>query len=563
MANDKEKLDGQAAFFSSPVAQDGKRRRSEIGIYVQHSDRRDSIMSEQEASIRTPSAPGLSMGRLGIFEDETDVGDPALQGRARPMMSHGAFDRGIAANGSGRAFSLKTNYPNSVWRIAMQEKLLLAVCSCALVCSLAAPQTIEVDFGKQDPTDPAFYGRYINICGGGQEFTESDLKLFEEQMGRLKLVRIWGTTFAKYAQQMADEALMVSSQVTLLKQLFEGVITEQGYTSSVAKSIEKAKDQYPFITYIEPFNELSPKSIKPPAGVSMEEAYYRGFRATYRAVNELNREHAYAKPLKVGGCACMWPQYKKGYIKNFLACYAKDSDPGKRLDFISVHFYTDDFEKIMSFRRDIEETLKELRLPVPQLIMSEVGWKEPGAQKYSSNPKDSLRWAMGSLAHTYQCAEQNVIPMHWVYPRKEDRHCMVAPAKEPPAFLPKGNAIKLAQMLKTGHAHSSVAIDSNGCGVYSVATYDETGVALLLWNYDAKEEPSKTVTLKFSHAEALPSQSGRAAEYRLEQNTGNYFADKTAWRLMPSDSGVKPILAFDGKKITLDGNAAYMLSIAY
>ncbi|MCX7011330.1 MAG: hypothetical protein NTW86_01970 [Candidatus Sumerlaeota bacterium] len=257
----------------------------------------------------------------------------------------------------------------------MQEKLLLAVCSCALMCSLAAPQTIEVDFGKQDPTDPALYGRCINICGGGQEFTESDLKLFQEQMGRLKLVRIWGTTFAKYAQQMADEALMVSSQVTLLKQLFEGAITEQGYTSSVAKSIEKAKDQYPFITYIEPFNELSPKSIQPPAGVSMEEAYYRGFRATYRAVNELNREHAYAKPLKVGGCACMWPQYKKGYINKFLACYAKDSDPGKRLDFISVHFYTDDFEKIMSFRRDIEGTLKELGLPVPQLIMSEAQFR--------------------------------------------------------------------------------------------------------------------------------------------------------------------------------------------
>ena len=68
--------------------------------------------------------------------------------------------------------------------------------------------------------------------------------------------------------------------------------------------------------------------------------------------------------------------------------------------------------------------------------------------------------------------------------------------------------------------------------------------------------------MKLLHAAALPSQSGHLVEYRLDRNTANYFADKSAWRLMPVDRGTKPLSAFKESKVTLNGNAAYMLLIS-
>ena len=250
-----------------------------------------------------------------------------------------------------------------------------------LVSSAAFAQIIEIDFGKPNSIDPALYGRYMNLCGPAQEFTKSDLKLYQEQFTRLKLVRIWGTSYIQYAASMADEALMVFGQLNQFQKFLQGKISESEYILYIKKKIQETKEKYPFLTYIEPFNELTPKHIKLPKGVKIEEAYYRGYRACCRAVNELNREHSYKKPIKIGGCATMWPQYIKNYIKNFLAYYVKDKDPGKRLDFISVHCYMDDFNKITSFRTDIEKILKEFNIAPVLLIMSEVGWKETGAQK--------------------------------------------------------------------------------------------------------------------------------------------------------------------------------------
>lgn len=451
-----------------------------------------------------------------------------------------------------------------------------------------AAQPIQVNFEEISPSDPSLYGRYLNIIGNGAPFTEQDFQLYQEQFGRLKLVRIWGTNHIDYAAQIADEALMVpqshlrkpvpggqqsgfagenvlnSEGFIDLKKLAHGEVAESECVAVAERYLGEVKAKYPFVTHIEPFNELTGEWLDLPMGMSVEEAYYKGFRVAYLAANSLNKKKSYAKPILVGGTACMPTQYRNGYMKKFLDCYAKDTDPSKRLGFLSVHYYQDrDREAMLTLRRDIEAHLSSHRIPAVPLIMSEIGWKNPGAKAHDGNPKDALRWAIGSLAHTYQVAEQNVIPMHWVYPRKEDRHCMVSPASQTPALLPKGNAIKLAQMLKKYHAKSSIAVDGAGSGVYSVATFDESGVAILLFNYDAEGESSRAVALNLLKTSNLRAQTGRITEYFLDWNHGNYFANKDAWQMQPVDGGMKPLQALNDQVVTLKGNAAYMLLISF
>jgi hypothetical protein len=447
--------------------------------------------------------------------------------------------------------------------LIMIKKLLVISSVCLLGRIIAPAQTIEVNFAKPDPASPDLYGRYLDFCGSGQEFTRADFQLCQEQLGRLKLVRIWGTNHIDYAVQLADEALMVDDKGINLNALLHGTVSENECVAAVEKHLGEIKAEHPFVTHIEPFNEMTGKGLDLPEGVSVAEACYKGFRVTMRAAGELNRKNSYTKPLLVGGPACMWPQYKSDYLKNFLSFYAKDPDTAKHLDFISVHFYPDDFKIAMSFRQNVEAILAEDHLPVVPLIMSEIGWKEKDARKNIGDPKDALRWATGPLAHTYQIAEQNVLPIHWVYPRKEIRHCMVAPVTEAPALLPKGNAIKLAQMLKNNHAWSSVALDEAGDGIYSVATFDKSGVAILLFNYDGKDESPKTITLKLLGYGNLASQDGQVTEYQLDQNHANWYADKKAWRLAPVDEGTKSLASLDGKTIRLEGNAVDLLLISF
>ena len=449
-------------------------------------------------------------------------------------------------------------------------------------------QLIEVDFAQKDPADSSLYGRYLNFNGKRDQFTEQDFQLYQKQFGRLKLVRIWGTSNIDYAAQVADEAMMVprtnlhhpisgnpkqafaaermhnAESFIDLWGLVHGTVTEDECVTLAERYLGAIKAKYPFVTHIEPFNELTAKALDLPPGMTVEEAYYKGFRVAYLAAKELNRKNSYAKPILVGGPACMGSQYVHGYLKNFITCYANDPDPSKGLDFLSIHYYIDgESDRMMAFRRDTEEILSSYHLPTVPLIVSEVGWKEKGAKPYNGNPMDALRWATGSLAHTYQIAEQNVTPMQWVYPRKEDRYSMVAPATDAPALLPRGNAFKLAQMLKKNHARSSIAIDSTGNGIYSVATFDESGVAILLFNYDATGESPKTVAMKLLHTDKLAEQTGRVTEYLLDQSHGNYFADKDAWQMKPIDSGEKPLRALEHKVVALKGNAAYMLLISF
>ena len=83
--------------------------------------------------------------------------------------------------------------------MAMFEKVAHDGIRYVSTCTVAIAQTIEVDSHASDfYRSRALRGRYMNICGRGQDFTESDFKLYQEQFGRLKLVRVWVMEPRKY-----------------------------------------------------------------------------------------------------------------------------------------------------------------------------------------------------------------------------------------------------------------------------------------------------------------------------------------------------------------------------
>jgi len=102
--------------------------------------------------------------------------------------------------------------------------------------------------------------------------------------------------------------------------------------------------------------------------------YYQWYRIAYSVVNEVNAELDPAVPLLVGGPVTY--QFNGGYLRAFLDRFAADSDPAKRLDFVSYHEYgrRANPSDVESAKSTIRTLLTNRRLdPATPVVVSEYG----------------------------------------------------------------------------------------------------------------------------------------------------------------------------------------------
>lgn len=446
---------------------------------------------------------------------------------------------------------------------------LALIAAIAPLAGLAARITLDVDFSQAVETDTTAYGGYLNICGAGMPFPDEQATFFNEQFKPMKLLRLWGKTYIRHADRMA-ESLMVVMNSRNLNEYLHGSINEQEYIGTIKSYLAPIKEEYPKVEYIEAYNEFSPRKELAdglPEGMDVNQAYYMGYKAVMRAVQQLNQEHCYARPLKIGGPASAWFQHvgPYEYVRNFIRLYGQDPDPEKQIDFLSIHTYNYDFSRLMRLRQEIEGWFDQYEMAPCRIIASEVGYKEAQApvikrgEAEPEGPDPHVRRASGSLADAFHCIEQGIPGLHWVYPAKEERHSMLVPGAL--ALTPRGNAILLAQQLKKNRVASTVDLDDAGTGVYSVATYDESGIGILVFNYDYLGNDPKEVVVKLENMESIPFRATRMSEQLIDAGHSNYFHDKDRWELEPVNRGVFQ----SGKphEITrvLEGNAVWYIRL--
>jgi hypothetical protein len=243
--------------------------------------------------------------------------------------------------------------------------------------------------------------------------------------------------------------------------------------------IKYYKERYPELRYIELFNEpdktWTPSPDEEPA-IPVDQ-YYQWYKIGYSVVNEVNAELAPAVPLRIGGPAAY--KFNPDYLKPFLDLYKADTNPAKRLDFVSYHQYNrrDNPADVKTSKSTFQEwlTSRGLDLTTP-VFVTEYG-VFPGAETGTTFEEDLLTQAAAMATLGYYFVDGGMdMPMHWTYDHSSnDRKSMFVDAADG-AVYPYYNLVKMQRMLKTTRiSATSSALSTAGIGVNALATRDSSG----------------------------------------------------------------------------------------
>lgn len=479
----------------------------------------------------------------------------------------------------------------------------LALAGCATVQSGpgdAGPSTIDspdymaqahvaVDFGQSRGvfTHPE---RFNNVSRPTSfaDVRSTDVAFFNEQGLHGSVYRVWIDThlihdpetgaydysgvddYLRDLSRLSDQLLVVLDTRVEIRDLKQSPEQLKPVIKTILRNL---KQRYPAIRYIEAFNEPDHNMVE----VVSADHLYDYFKPYYEAVNEVNRALQPSVPLEVGGPALT--TFKEDWLNAFLDDYAADTNPAKRLDFISYHayglftsggptqegprayhFYKGDPSEVAGQREKLNAALasRGIDTNTPSFI-TELGiYPGPSFDNREDARPDYLRNAVGVPSLIYWFLEQpNSVPFNWVLRHKteERKDQLITRAndgarmavkagqddKDVPTgiFTPYGNAMVMFSKLKDERVVATSDRLNAGKGIYAIATKSGTGAAILVWNYQLTDEVPYRLTIDMKD---LPSSlRGKRVvqkQYRIDDKTSNYWADPATANLQQVSTSV-------------------------
>lgn len=282
------------------------------------------------------------------------------------------------------------------------------------------------------------------------------------------------------------------------------------------------KARFPKVEYIEVENEDLAKPEQAPA-------YYAKYRLMYRVVNAVNAMGLPGVRLKVGGPTL--DVFSEGRLKAFLDQFQRDTDPAKRLDFVSYHQYLinttnvgdwtaqkDNPAIVAKEKATVDALLKAIgRAPVPVLV-SEVG-VFPGTRESPLGFEADLHIQAAALAslHYHYAGQPGIVPIDWTidHPENDRKDLFLDTATGEPR--PYYNVLRMESMLPpTRYQAASDTLTARGIGIYGMAGADAGTIAVMTWNYQWTNQvthQSRVVVVNFPAA--FRTSNVRVTRYRI------------------------------------------------
>lgn len=428
-----------------------------------------------------------------------------------------------------------------------------------------APATVWIDFRKS--RGPFLHPERYNNLSRARTFPEqrdADVAFFNEQGLHGATYKVWVdahlifdpvkgsynyegiTDYLSDASRLSDNLLVVMDTRVMIR---DHKATPEQVKPVILTIMRELKRLYPQIKYIEAFNEPDHNLVKVVTPLRL----YDYYMVYYEAVNQVNRELKPAVPLEIGGPGYM--QYGDEWLNPFLDRYKADTSPDKRLDFISwhgygrfpegtgattgpraYHFYKGNPSEVATERARLDAALSErgLTTSIPAFITEAGIYPGPSFDHADDPHADALIGAAGVPSlHYWYMESPSIVPFNWVLrhfseERKDQLVTRVGEGKAIPTrtFTPYGNAMAMMAKLKDNRvaAVSSALVD--GKGVYAIATSDEIGAAVMIWNYQHTGTQSYRVTIDLGKLPAkLAGKRLRQRLYRIDDKVSNYWAN--------------------------------------
>ena len=440
----------------------------------------------------------------------------------------------------------------------------------------AQPATVTVNFNKSrgDFLHPERYNN-LSRWSAWQPQRDADVRFLNEQGLHGQIYKVWvdaerihdpksNTYDYKGLDDYLADASLLSDELLMVMDTRVSV-RDMGRSPADIKPIIKRimtdlKRRYPQIRYVEAFNEPDHNLAKnvTPAGL------YDYYKVYYEAVNEINRELQPQVPLEIGGPGYM--QYNERWMYAFLDRYAADTSPDKRLDFLSwhaygefpegtgdsngpraFHFYKGNPSEVAGQRKLLNAALSSrgLDTKIPAFITETGIYPGPSFDNQNDPRPDYLIGAAGVPALHYWYLEQpNTYPFNWVvrHSSEERKDQLITRSRNGERiavrgndnaenlptgiFTPYGNAMAMMAKLKKERVTARSDALKDGIGVYSIATKDEYGAAVMVWNYQHVGQRRYNVTIETDDLPAnLRGKSLCQRMYRIDDKVSNYWGN--------------------------------------
>ncbi|WP_340112946.1 GH39 family glycosyl hydrolase [Maribellus mangrovi] len=402
--------------------------------------------------------------------------------------------------------------------------------------------------------------RYNNF-ESSMEFVDqrdADIKFFNESGLHGKIYRVWFIGNSYYDEitdkvdisEMSDylsDASKISDYV-LVNCSHLGVVRGWDVSDDIkverlSKILKELKKNFPKIKYIEATNEPDYAN----EGVTPDN-YYDYYKIYYQAVNKVNDELNPEIPLLVGGPSVS--QFSMKWLQPFLDAYVKDPSPEKRLDFISYHGYYTKPDSAYILFKDDPSLVKEqrtllnrelasrgIRIDIPVFITEMGIYPGPAFDDFVTMKNDHLRQAVGmaSLFYWYLTTADKTYPFNWVMRhRKEGRKDQLVtrnefgqPMIETQKLTPYGNMMVMMSKMKDTRISSTSSTEiEEGKGLYSLATKDESGISVMVWNFQSRDTQGFDATLNLNNLhKALNTKNVNVKLYKIDGEHSNYHTD--------------------------------------
>ena len=322
-----------------------------------------------------------------------------------------------------------------------------------------------------------------------------------------------------------SEEVLLNIRSNFEKDITDGKFTMDKWKELFEKALRHYKQRCPNLRYVEALNE-------PEAFARLKcDQYYPYYQAAYEIVGKLNAELKPQVPLLVGGpCTC---SVNKPYLHRFLENYAADTNPRKRLDFLSYHDYSmgptpsmyGEYQAI--FRDEFKQFGIAADLP---LFMTEVGY---GGGRPTPDPARNLIQAAALTTYVhYARHSENLHVFPWVMFHSRNQLCF-AQFTQDLTMTPFGAAVKVWSLHKRYEIDAAVAREKAEMGVYAYATLDDSGAAVQVWNYQAPNKKDPTVVGPSATArvalgglpEKWKSARLKVRQYLIDSTHSNCFAN--------------------------------------
>lgn len=390
-------------------------------------------------------------------------------------------------------------------------------------------------FAEQRKEDISFYNE-IGLYGEIYRVWMEQNRYYDEKTGNI--------IFHEMADYLSDASKV--SKYLMVNCNHLGVFDEWDFSPEekvkrLTAILKALKTNYPKVKYIEVTNEpdYSQQGFTP-------ENYYDSYQIFYKAVNNVNALLNPTIKLEVGGPSTA--QFSIEWLSGFFNSYNADPSKDKRIDFISYHGYftkpdqdyimfKDNPSLVNKQKKKLENLMKEkgidLNTPV---FVTEMGlYPGPSFDDFKTMKFDHLRQATGmSSLYFWYNESQNIFPFNWVFRHQTEgrKDQLVSRDEAGNPFIqigkltPYGNAMLMFSKMKEERLEvENSATLFEGKGLYCIASKGESGIALMIWNYQGTQTKGFDFDLNLNN---LPINLGENCNYkvfRIDQKNSNYHFD--------------------------------------